>query len=246
MYSVFNCADAIFVEDSLAFFSFSLGILYFVKPPCVRPFDKPRVCVSVCEESLLGTQTYKKSCCVDDAKPKASFDPAVEGPKADKSAMFRYILLISLLSQAVCFAPTGPVTRISGLTQLRCSQRSGRQPSHALNLGMQEGAEGHSVYRRDVLKLFTGGAAAILSASSTEAAVFIDTERYGDKELKVALINQVKQQFRALYEKKPELIVPLFRLAVTDALSVRSSFRSSPVLKLLFSAQETFLFTCGS
>ncbi len=88
---------------------------------------------------------------------------------------------------------------------------------------MQAEAGGRSIDRRDVFKLLTGGAATILSASSTQAAVFIDTERYGDKELKVALINQVKQQFRALYEKKPELIVPLFRLAVTDALSVRSS-----------------------
>ena len=43
--------------------------------------------------------------------------------------------------------------------------------------------------------------------------------RYGDKELKVAIINQIKQQFRALFEKKPELLVPTFQLAMLDALS---------------------------
>lgn len=52
-----------------------------------------------------------------------------------------------------------------------------------------------------------------------DAAVFFDTERYGDKELKVSLLNKIKQQFRALYEKKPELLVAMFRIAMYDALT---------------------------
>ena len=35
----------------------------------------------------------------------------------------------------------------------------------------------------------------------------------------MAIINQIKQQFRALFEKKPELLVPVFQLALIDALS---------------------------
>ena len=35
----------------------------------------------------------------------------------------------------------------------------------------------------------------------------------------MAIINQIKQQFRALYEKKPELLQDMFLLAMTDALS---------------------------
>lgn len=53
----------------------------------------------------------------------------------------------------------------------------------------------------------------------TDATVFFDTERYGDKELKVAFINKVKQQFRALYEKKPELLPMVVRVAMTDCLT---------------------------
>ena len=35
----------------------------------------------------------------------------------------------------------------------------------------------------------------------------------------MSLLNKIKQQFRALYEKKPELLVPLYTVAMTDALT---------------------------
>uniref|UniRef100_A0A7S0W1W4 Plant heme peroxidase family profile domain-containing protein n=1 Tax=Hemiselmis tepida TaxID=464990 RepID=A0A7S0W1W4_9CRYP len=73
--------------------------------------------------------------------------------------------------------------------------------------------------RRDFLRVALCGGAALAFGGGANAEVAFDTERYGDKELKVALINQVKQQFRALYEKKPELIIPLFKLAMADALT---------------------------
>jgi hypothetical protein len=57
-----------------------------------------------------------------------------------------------------------------------------------------------------------------LAPGAASATVFFDIERYGDKELKVSLLNKIKQQFRALYEKKPELLVPLFKIAMIDAL----------------------------
>lgn len=78
-----------------------------------------------------------------------------------------------------------------------------------------------STTRRDALKLAAG--AALFSSLGlpvkTDATVFFDTERYGDKELKVAFINKVKQQFRALYEKKPELLPMVVRVAMTDCLT---------------------------
>jgi len=62
-------------------------------------------------------------------------------------------------------------------------------------------------------------AAGLAAPNAAAASVFFDTERYGDKELKVSLLNKIKQQFRALYEKKPNLLVPLFRIAMMDALT---------------------------
>jgi hypothetical protein len=85
---------------------------------------------------------------------------------------------------------------------------------------MQAGIpDSRRVFLRSAL---TGGAVAgslLLQPAASPASVFFDTERYGDKELKVALINKVKQQLRALFEKQPELLVPFFRLALTDGLS---------------------------
>jgi hypothetical protein len=143
--------------------------------------------------------------------------------QGDKCSMFRSILVIALLSQAACFVPTSPVARLNGPNGLRCGSKDGRSASNVLtSIAMKEEIQGHGVYRRDILKLLIGGAATTLVGGfNADAYVYFDTERYGDKELKVAFINQVKQQFRALYEKKPELIVPLFRLAMTDALTVR-------------------------
>jgi len=60
--------------------------------------------------------------------------------------------------------------------------------------------------------------AGVLAPGAASATVFFDIERYGDKELKVSLLNKIKQQLRALYEKKPELLVPLFKIAMVDAL----------------------------
>ena len=74
---------------------------------------------------------------------------------------------------------------------------------------------------RDVLKIAAG--AALISSLGlpvpSDATVFFDIEKYGDKELKVAFINKVKQQFRALYEKKPELLPLMVRVAMTDCLT---------------------------
>eukprot|EP00287_Rhodomonas_sp_CCMP768_P005507 CAMPEP_0196724360 /NCGR_PEP_ID=MMETSP1091-20130531/6244_1 /TAXON_ID=302021 /ORGANISM="Rhodomonas sp., Strain CCMP768" /LENGTH=337 /DNA_ID=CAMNT_0042066469 /DNA_START=147 /DNA_END=1160 /DNA_ORIENTATION=- len=76
--------------------------------------------------------------------------------------------------------------------------------------------------RRDMLKLAVG-AALFAAVQPVEASVFFDTEKYGDKELKVAAINKVKQQFRALYEKKPEMLPLMVRVAMTDCLTFDKS-----------------------
>merc|ERR1719199_1316631 len=99
------------------------------------------------------------------------------------------------------------------------------KPCHGSSLQLRTAHNGASAVsmqaagvdsRRSFLKLAV--AAGIVAPHAADASVFFDTERYGDKELKVSLLNKIKQQFRALYEKKPELLVPLFKIAMIDAL----------------------------
>merc|ERR1719199_560988 len=100
------------------------------------------------------------------------------------------------------------------------------KPCHGSSLQLRTAHNGASAVsmqaagvdsRRSFLKLAV--AAGIVAPHAADASVFFDTERYGDKELKVSLLNKIKQQFRALYEKKPELLVPMFKIALAGALT---------------------------
>ncbi|CAN8073692.1 unnamed protein product [Agarophyton chilense] len=53
----------------------------------------------------------------------------------------------------------------------------------------------------------------------SDAAVSIDTERFGDKELKVSAINKVKQNIRNALTQRPELLPYFFQLTLHDALT---------------------------
>ena len=120
---------------------------------------------------------------------------------------------LACVATATAFAPApllapGPSVSIS--------LRAARGGASAMDM---QAADGAGKSRRAFLTLAAAGAVLPKSAS---ASVFFDTERYGDKELKVSLLNKIKQQFRALYEKKPELLVPMFKIAVADALTVQA------------------------
>jgi hypothetical protein len=127
-----------------------------------------------------------------------------------KTAAAAACIGMAMLPTAISFTPAAPLKAL-GVT---------RSAPASVGLAMQADSTGA---RRMFLRQVAGGAvvagSVLLEPANAPATVFFDTERYGDKELKVALINKVKQQLRALFEKKPELLVPFFRLALTDALS---------------------------
>ncbi|CAM9637454.1 unnamed protein product [Choristocarpus tenellus] len=52
----------------------------------------------------------------------------------------------------------------------------------------------------------------------TPAAVYLETERYGDKELKIATVNKLKQQLRNKMVKDPALAPSFLKVAISDAL----------------------------
>jgi hypothetical protein len=56
------------------------------------------------------------------------------------------------------------------------------------------------------------------SREMAAAQVFFDGDAYGDKELKVATLNKLKQTLRNSMTKNPDLALSFFELAVTDAL----------------------------
>lgn len=62
----------------------------------------------------------------------------------------------------------------------------------------------------------------LLSAQTASAKVFIDTDLYGDKELKIATINKLKQKLRDSIIKDITIAPLLFQLAINDALGYES------------------------
>ena len=58
----------------------------------------------------------------------------------------------------------------------------------------------------------------VVSRKRADATVFFDGDAYGDKELKVATLNKVKQMLRNSVNKNPNLALDYFRIAVSDAL----------------------------
>ena len=65
---------------------------------------------------------------------------------------------------------------------------------------------------------FSGGLF-LASRERASAQVFFDGDTYGDKELKVATLNKLKQTLRNSITKNPKLALSYFELAVSDALS---------------------------
>eukprot|EP00903_Cladosiphon_okamuranus_P016005 g14779.t2 len=63
-----------------------------------------------------------------------------------------------------------------------------------------------------------GLAVAASSPGAAGAAVQFETERYGDKELKIATVNKLRQQIRNSLLEDPKLAPEMIKLAVADAL----------------------------
>jgi len=74
--------------------------------------------------------------------------------------------------------------------------------------------------RRSFLLQATSAAALCALGTATPAlAVSLDPDRYGDKELKIATVNRIRQNIRNECAKDISLIVPLFQLTLADAFS---------------------------
>mmetsp|Transcript_62470 Transcript_62470/g.75168 ORF Transcript_62470/g.75168 Transcript_62470/m.75168 type:complete len:417 (-) Transcript_62470:65-1315(-) len=58
---------------------------------------------------------------------------------------------------------------------------------------------------------------------TAQAAVMVDPDRYGDKELKMATVNVVKGKVHDLLADKPELLSPVLQLSMHDALTYDAS-----------------------
>lgn len=67
---------------------------------------------------------------------------------------------------------------------------------------------------------------ATLIPKSAAASVQFETERYGDKELKIATVNKLRQQIRNVLLEDPNLAPGMLKLAIADALGYDASTQS--------------------
>ena len=68
------------------------------------------------------------------------------------------------------------------------------------------------------LLLGAGLLPSLITPSRSSAKVYFDLDTYGDKELKIATVNKIKQKLRNLILQNIELAPVLFQLAISDAL----------------------------
>ncbi len=67
------------------------------------------------------------------------------------------------------------------------------------------------------------GSVALSHPSAAGAKVFFDTDTYGDKELKIATVNKIKQKLRNAILEDITLAPDLLKLALNDALSYNAA-----------------------
>lgn len=69
--------------------------------------------------------------------------------------------------------------------------------------------------------MLKSGAAVTLASNSNPAyaSVFIDPDRYGDKELKIATVNKIRQNVRNAINTEPALAALFVKIAIQDALT---------------------------
>lgn len=87
-------------------------------------------------------------------------------------------------------------------------------------------SSGEVCSRRSWMQLITVSAAASFAASTApipaNAVVYVDSDRYGDKELQVGLVNKVRQTVRDAILENPKLAPLFLQVAIQDALTYSS------------------------
>lgn len=77
----------------------------------------------------------------------------------------------------------------------------------------------HSNMKRGALSVAVGGLFFnSLSVNAVRATTFFDTDVYGDKELKIATVNKLKQKLRNAILANPTIASSFIKLAINDAL----------------------------
>jgi hypothetical protein len=81
--------------------------------------------------------------------------------------------------------------------------------------------------RRGFLAAAVSSAAVALAVAPSEATVYFEIDRYGDKELKLGTVSKIRQAWRNKMLEKPELAPAILSLAITDALGYNARVRAS-------------------
>ena len=71
--------------------------------------------------------------------------------------------------------------------------------------------------------LFTALASCLINIKNVNAKVYFDTDVYGDKELKIATVNKIKQKLRNAILQDISVAPDLLKLAINDALGFDAS-----------------------
>jgi hypothetical protein len=66
--------------------------------------------------------------------------------------------------------------------------------------------------------ILLGGFGSIIQPRAADARVYFDTDVYGDKELKIATVNKIKQKLRNAILEDPSVAPQLLQLSINDAL----------------------------
>lgn len=93
----------------------------------------------------------------------------------------------------------------------------------ALFLGSCVACSGLKLNRRDALKTVGSFSFMLAVPQSAPAVVYLDPDRYGDKELKIGAVAAMKQSLRNALLKTPSLAPGYLELAVLDALSFEAA-----------------------
>lgn len=103
------------------------------------------------------------------------------------------------------------------------SSSSSRVMMMSIHNNDDEMASSSSSTRRQWMKTAAAAAATtlgtVLPLPAAQASVYVDPDRYGDKELKIATVNKIRQNVRNAINASPALAPLLVKLAIQDALT---------------------------
>lgn len=132
---------------------------------------------------------------------------------------FAIVLMIALLPASQCFQyQLSPLITKSTLS-LHSLSPSSQGESQSSNVPVTN-SEQIKVQSATVMKSFlaVGAVLGALRIPKVEATTYFDTDVYGDKELKIATVNKLKQKLRNAILADPTLAMGFLQLAINDAL----------------------------